>query len=109
MELRTVQPESAELYKQSLRKFTKWATVNGRRLVEDDEVDDEVNDEVDDAVVGYMNERIFAGGRRRQSFQKQSARPRPEGEDGGAIGDAGAHFHSGRQWRASSLGRVTGS
>ena len=54
--VRTVQPESAEIYKQSLRKFTKWATVNGRRLVEDDEVDDAV----DDAVVDYMNERIFA-------------------------------------------------
>ena len=52
LELRTVQAKSSELYKQSLREFTNWATVNGRRLVEDDEVDD--------ALVGYMNERNFA-------------------------------------------------
>ena len=51
LELRAVQPKSAGLYKQSLLEFTEWATVKGKRLVEDDEVDD--------ALVGYMNEGFF--------------------------------------------------
>ena len=48
-----VEGSSAELYKQSLRVFIDWATDNGKRLVEDDEVDE--------ALVGYVNKSFFAG------------------------------------------------
>ena len=53
LELRAVQPKSAGLYKQSLQEFMEWANNNGRRLVEDNEVDD--------ALVNYMNEKFSAG------------------------------------------------
>ena len=52
LELRAVQPESAAHYKQSLQVM-EWTNTTGRGLVEDNMVDD--------ALVGFMNDRFFAG------------------------------------------------
>ena len=53
LKLRGSLPKSVELYKQNLRRFTEWDTINGKRLVEDDGEGF--------ALAGFMKERIFAG------------------------------------------------
>ena len=53
LKLRASLPKSVELYKQNLRRFTEWDTINGKRLVEDDGEGF--------ALAGFMKERICAG------------------------------------------------